>query len=364
MQTPKAYVIELSERMTKLYNDISQQAKYADWRLDRVSVNITSQHPTIDVLIEADNESQITLPDMRVFERAIEDSKFAITVTLSTHDWSYGELEYYDTIVASNARYEEQMELFEQPPAFELPEGEKLYISESKYSYLGGDGARWSLSEIDPRTIDELQANHPTTFNILKIAARRTGQQIEKLPELKPITPEEISGHLNRMHKAVALSPKAVKPLKQHHFYRVDKSCSRRQQFYHVVECFGNYPMLNNNMDTLGKTKGVWTTQAVNPIMWSLSSLWDDSYTHYSVRRRHEHLSNTVFPHITEGWVSLTPNAIADVKSNPHGDGHEVYIADENGTLIAWGYTYDTVEDFISDVEQFLHLYGKCAIMK
>ena len=180
MQAPKAYVIELSERMTKLYNDISQQAKYADWRLDRVSVNITSQHPTIDVLVEADNESQITLPDMRVFERAIEDSKFAITVTLSTHDWSYGELEYYDTTVASNARYEEQMELFEQPPAFELPEGEKLYISEIKYSYLGGDGARWSLSEIDPRTIDELQANHPTTFNILKVAARRTGQQIEK----------------------------------------------------------------------------------------------------------------------------------------------------------------------------------------
>lgn len=69
MQTPKAYVIELSERMTKLYNDISQQSKYAEWQLDRVSVNITSQHPTIDVLIEADNESQITLPDMRVFVR-------------------------------------------------------------------------------------------------------------------------------------------------------------------------------------------------------------------------------------------------------------------------------------------------------
>ena len=360
MQTPKAYVIELSERMTRLYNDINQQAKYAEWRLDRVSVNITSQHPTIDVLIEADNESQITLPDMRVFERAIEDSKFAITVTLSTHDWLYGELEYYDTIVASNARYEEQLDT-DQEPAFELPDDEKPYISDINYTCFGKD--RWRLNEIDPRTIDELQANHPTTFNILKVAARRTGQQIEKLPELKPITPEEISGHLKRMHKAVALSPKAVKPLKQHHFYRVDKSCSRRQQFYHVVECFGNYPMLNNNMDTLGKTKGVWTTQAVDPIMWSLSSLWDDSYTHYNVRRRHEHFSNTVFPHITEGWVSLTPNAIADVKSNPHGDGHKVYIADENGTLIAWGYTYDTVEDFVSDVEQFLQSYGKCAIL-
>lgn len=362
MQTPKAYVIELSERMTKLYNDISQQSKYAEWQLDRVSVNIASQHPTIDVLIEADNESQITLPDMRAFERAIEDGKFAITVTLSTHDWSYDELEYYDTIVASNARYEEQMELFEQAPAFELPEGEKLYISEIEYSYLGSDGAQWRLSEIEPRTIDELQTNHPTTFNILKVAARRTGQQLEKLPELKPITPEEISGHLKRMHKAVALSPKAVKPLKQHHFYRVDKGCPRRQQFYHVVECFGNYPMLNNNMDTLAKTKGVWTTQAVNPIMWSLSSLWDDSYTHYNVRRRHEHFSNNMFPHITTGWVSLTPNAIADVKSSPYCDGHEVYITDENGTLIAWGYTDDTVKDFVSDVKQFLQSYGNCAI--
>lgn len=364
MQTPKAYVIELSERMTKLYNDINQQAKYADWRLDRVSVNITSQHPTIDVLIDADNESQITLPDMRVFERAIEDGKFAITVTLSTHDWSYDELEYYDTIVASNARYEEQMELFEQAPAFELPEGEKMYVSEIEYSYLGSDGAQWRLSKIEPRTIDELQANHPTTFNILKVAARRTGQQLEKLPELKPITPEEISGNLKRMHKAVALSPKAVKPLRQHHFYRVDKSCSRRQQFYHVVECFGNYPMLTNGLDTLGKTKGVWTTQAVSPTLWSLDNLSDHSYTHYAVRRRHEHFSNTMFPHITQGWIALTPNKIADVKSHPYGDAFEVFITDEYGTMIACGYASTTVEDFVSDVEQFLHLYGKCGILK
>lgn len=172
MQTPKAYVIKLSERMTKLYNDISQQSKYADWQLDRVSVNITSQHPTIDVLIEADNESQITLPDMRVFEHAIEDKKFAITVTLSTQDWSYDELEYYDTIIASNARYEEQVSLFEQAPAFELSEGEKVYISEIKYSYLGGNDAQWRLSKIEPRTIDELQASHPTTFNIIKVHTR------------------------------------------------------------------------------------------------------------------------------------------------------------------------------------------------
>ena len=349
--------------MTKLYNDIKQQAKYAEWRLDRVSVNITSQHPTVDVMIEAENESQITLPDMRVFERAIEDSKFAITVTLSTHDWSYGELEYYDTIVASNTRYEDQMTA-DQEPTFELLEGEKLYISEIKYSYLGGDSNRWQLSEIAPRTIDELQTKHPTTFNIIKVAARRTGQQVEKLPELKPITPEEISGHLVRLHNFVAAHPKAVKPLRQHHFYRVDKSCSRRQQFYHVVECFGNYPMLTNDLDTLGKTKGVWTTQAVSPTFWSLDNLSDHSYTHYAVRRRHEHFSNTMFPHITQGWVALTPNKIADVKSHPYGDAFEVFITDEHGAMIACGYASTTVEDFVSDVEQFLQSYGKCAIMK
>lgn len=362
MQTPKAYVIELSERMEKLANDIRKQGQNANWQFDRVRVNITNPHPTIEVLLDADNESQITLPDMRAFSIAIDDEKFAIAITLSIPDWSYGELDYYDTLIAMNTRYDEREDLFEQAPAFELPEDEKPYTSDINYMCFGKD--KWRLSEIDPRTIDELQANHPTTFNILKVAARRTGQQIEKLPELKPITPEEISGHLKRMHKAVALSPKAVKPLKQHHFYRVDKSCSRRQQFYHVVECLGNYPMLNNNMDTLGKTKGVWTTQAVHPSMWSLTSLRDDSYTHYNVRRRHEHFSNTMFPHITDGWVSLTPHTITDVKSSSHCEGYEVYISDENGTLIAWGYTDDTVEDFVSDVEQFLQLYGKCAIMK
>ena len=364
MQTPKEYINELSERMNKLYNDINQQAKYTDWRLDRVSVNITSQHPTIDVMIEADNESQITLPDMRAFEHAIEDKKFAITVTLSTQDWSYDELEYYDTIIASNARYEEQVSLFEQAPAFELSEGEKVYTSEIKYSYLGGNDAQWRLSKIEPRTIDELQASHPTTFNIIKVASQRTGQQVAKLPKLKPITPEEISGYMIYMHNAVASAPKGVKPVKQHHFYRVDKSCSRRQQFYHVVECLGNYPILNNDMDTLGETKGVCTTQAVHPSMWSLSSLWDTSHTQYDVRRRHEHFSNTMFPHIADGWVSLTPHAITDIKSSSHGDGCEVYIADANGTLIAWGYTDCTVKDFVSDVEQFLRLYGKCAIIK
>ena len=362
MQTPKAYVIELSERMEKLANDIRKQGQNANWQFDRVRVNITNPHPTIEVLLDADNESQITLPDMRAFSIAIDDEKFAIAITLSIPDWSYRELDYYDTLITMNTRYDEREDLFEQAPAFELPEDEKPYTSDINYMCFGKD--KWRLSEIDPRTIDELQANHPTTFNILKVAARRTGQQIEKLPELKPITPEEISGHLKRMHKAVALSPKAVKPLKQHHFYRVDKSCSRRQQFYHVVECLGNYPMLNNNMDTLGKTKGVWTTQAVHPSMWSLTSLWDDSYTHYNVRRRHEHFSNTMFPHITDGWVSLTPHTITDVKSSSHCEGYEVYISDENGTLIAWGYTDDTVEDFVSDVEQFLQLYGKCAIMK
>lgn len=368
MKTPKHYVMALLERMAALHNQIYRQGESADWRIDQVSVDITNPNLTIDIALEADETSCVTLPDMRAFERIIEDDTFAITITLLTHDWSYGEHEFIEDIIATNAKYDERMKDIsqgtEQESLFKLEEGEKTLITDITYTCAGENANVWRLHNVTPRLIDMLQSNHPTTYEILKIASRRTGQPLEKVPELKPITPEEISGHLRRMHKTIASASKEVMPLGQHHFYRVDKSCSRRQQFYHVVECLGNYPMLNNDMDTLGMTKGIWTTQAVHPSMWSLSGLWDTSYTHYNVRRRHEHFSNTMFPHIMEGWVSLTSNTIADMKSSTHCDGYEVYVADENGTLIAWGYTDDTVEDFVSDVEQFLQLYGKCAIMQ
>lgn len=360
MNTPVEHAKSIVRTCQLLYDDIHRISKNREWGITEVQVSPLDIKGVFHVRLSADSDSQFTWSDIKQIEQVIQTYSYPIEcVVMIRMDVSYGDdfdIDEYEDVLVQNSAFRNYEDTGSVSRCFGHSSG-GCPMNDTELWYNG----RFRLAGTDLRDIEQY-ASDPIAMEIMQTVSAATGCPMDNMPEVTPITPEEITKHVREIRDTLLAGRKAT-TINTEVGVRLTGEGSPNKKFY---------------LRAISSTRDLEYKNFENQLPDTLRHLWNvtfpyvlscqpATYMHLHTNdvlasRRLTQLHEEYFKHFDIVDVRLTTKPIThEFTEHSVGGGAKVILVAEDGSVIASGET-DRYEDRFKDcVTRFLQDFGSCA---
>lgn len=362
MKTPVEHAKSIVRTSQLLYDDIRRISENKEWDITEVHVSPLDIAGVFHVYLSADSESQFTWADIKRIERVIQEHAYPIEcVVMMRMDVSYDDdfdIDEYEEVLVQNSAFRDYEDPGSASRGFNHPSG-GCPINDVELWYSG----RFRLDGTDVRDIAQY-ADDPIAMEIMNAVSAATGCPMENMPEVTPITPEEIAQHVHEI-KSLVYDVEGGNFETLDHRVKVSLSGdgnTRKRFCFHALSAVKRYEDFTRQLDK--DKRMIWNLDCPYILEYRFRT-YDYVHTHDVIgAKRLTMLYDHYFKGYDEVEVVLTeklPVGI-DIQYNYAQNGAtQVIILDEDYTPIATCTATENPDGFLRCVRTFLQDFGSCA---
>lgn len=361
MKTPIEHAKSIVRTSQLLYDDIHRISEGKEWSITEVQVSPLDIAGVFHAYLSADSESQFTWADIKQIERVTQEHEYPIEcVVMMCMDVNYDDdfdIDEYEDVLVQNSVFRNHEEGVVVSQCFDHPNG-RCPMNDVELWYNG----RFRLDGTDIRDIAQY-ADDPIAMEIMHAVSAATGCPMDNMPEVTPITPEEITQHVHEI-KSLVYNVEGNDFETLDHRVKValsgDGNTHKRFCFY-ALSALKRYEDFTRQLDK--DKRMMWNLYCPHILEYRFTN-HDYAHTHDVIgSKRLTMLYDKYFKGYDEVEVVLTeklPERI-DIQCNYTQNGSaQVIILDANYTPIATCTTTEDPDGFMGCVRKFLQDFGSC----
>ena len=362
MKTPVEHAKSIVRTSQLLYDDIRRISENKEWDITEVHVSPLDIAGVFRVYLSADSESQFTWADIKQIERVIQEHQYPIEcVVMMRMDVSYDDdfdIDEYEEVLVQNGAFRNHEDGTADGRCFDHPEG-RCPINDVELWYSG----RFRLDGTDVRDIAQY-ASDPIAMEIVRTVSAETGCLMDDMPEVTPITPEEITQHVREI-KSLVYDVEGGNFETLDHRIKVVLSGdgdTRKRFCFYALSALTRYEDFTRQLD---KDKRM---------LWSLycPHILEYRFTNHQYTHTHDVIGakrlTMLYDHYFKGYdeveVVLTDKLPArlDIQYNYTSNGAaQVIILGDDYAPVATCFATEDPDGFLNRVRTFLQDFGSCA---
>ena len=360
MKTPIEHAKSIVRTSQLLYDDIHRISEGKEWSITEVQVSPLDIKGVFHVRLTADSDSQFTWSDIKQIEQVIQRCSYPIecvVVMLSNTNYDDDfDLDDYEEVLVQNSAFRNHEDGNHVNLCFNHPQG-RCPMNDTELWYNG----RFRLDGTDVHDIAQY-ADDPIAMEIMHAVSAATGCPMDNMPEVTPITPEEITKHVQEIRDTL-LAGRKTTTVNTEVGVRLTGEGSPNKKFYLRAMSSTRdreYKNFENQLpDTL---RHLWNVTFPDVLSYQPATYMHLHTNDVLASRRLTQLHEEYFKHFDLVDVRLTTKPIAhEFTEHSVGGGVKVILVAEDGSVIASSET-DRYEDRFKDcVTRFLQDFGSCA---
>lgn len=360
--TPVEHAKSIVRTSQLLYDDIHRISEGKEWSITEVHVSPLDIAGVFRVYLSADSESQFTWADIKQIEQVIQARQYPIEcVVMMRMDVSYDDdfdIDEYEEVLVQNSAFRNHEDGVVVSQCFDHPEG-RCPINDAELWYNG----QFRLDGTDVRDIAQY-ADDPIAMEIMHAVSGATGCPMDDMPEVTPITPEEITQHVREIKSLVYDVESGNFETLGHRVKMVlsgDGNTHKRFCFY-ALSALKRYEDFTRQLDK--DKRMLWNLYCPHILEYRFTN-HDYAHTHDIIGAKR---LTMLYDHYFKGYNDVE---VVMTEKRPCGQdiqyaytengAAQVIIFDEDYTPIATCTALENPDGFMKCVRTFLQDFGSCA---